>query len=77
MAPRSQDLNPLDFYLWGRLKLLCVQLLLKTEGHFTIALWMSVRLSPTTLVSLSGCGGALNLVEDLLSNYFIYVLFQV
>jgi hypothetical protein len=37
---RSPDLNP----LWGHLQLLCMQLVLTTEKHFTIALWMSVNI---------------------------------
>jgi hypothetical protein len=46
--PRSPDLNPLDFYLWGHLKPVCIKLLLKTKRHLTIAMWMPVRLSATT-----------------------------
>jgi hypothetical protein len=45
--PRSPYLSPLDFYLWGHIKPLCVQLLLTTTWHFTLAVWMPVRLSAT------------------------------
>jgi hypothetical protein len=34
-----------------------MQLLLTTKKHFTIALWMPVRLSATAPASLHGCGG--------------------
>jgi hypothetical protein len=44
----SPDLNPLDFYLWEYLSPLFMQLLLATKRHFTIALWMPVRVSATT-----------------------------
>jgi hypothetical protein len=48
------------------------------KRHFTIALWMPVRLSATTPESLNGCGGpwcdvsrrSLNLLEDILSIYY-------
>jgi hypothetical protein len=50
-------LNPLDFYLWGHLNTLCMQLLLTTKEHVTIVLWMPVRLPATTPPSLNGCGG--------------------
>jgi hypothetical protein len=51
-----------------------MQLLLTTKRHFTIALWMPVRLSATTPASLAACGGpwwdvsrrTLNLMEDIL-----------
>jgi hypothetical protein len=49
--PRSPDLNSLDFYLWGHLKTLV--LLLTTKRHFTVALWLPVRLSATTPASLN------------------------
>jgi hypothetical protein len=76
--PRSPDLNPLHFYLWGHLKPLRMQLLLTTKRHFTIALWMPVRLTAPTPGSFNGCGGlwwnvlrrALNLMEDILSIYY-------
>jgi hypothetical protein len=51
--PHSTDLNPLDFNLMS----LCKQLLLMMKRHVTIALWMPVRLSVTTLASLYGRGG--------------------
>jgi hypothetical protein len=54
--PRLPDLNPLDFYLCGYLKLLCTQLLLEMKGYINIALWMPVRLSATTLACLKGRG---------------------
>jgi hypothetical protein len=41
--PRSPDLNPLGLYLWGHIKFLCMQLLLITKRHFTIAVWMPVK----------------------------------
>jgi hypothetical protein len=52
-------------------------LLLTSNRHFTIALWMSVRQSANTSASLNGCVGpwwdvsrcALNLMEDILSTY--------
>jgi hypothetical protein len=58
------------------IKPLYLQPLLTTKRH--IALWMPVRVSATTPVSLHGCGGpswdmsrrALNLVEDILSTYY-------
>jgi hypothetical protein len=34
----------------------CMQLLLTMKRHFTIALWMPVRLSATTEESLNECG---------------------
>jgi hypothetical protein len=54
-----------------------MQLLLTTKRHFTIALWMPVRLSATTAASLNGCCGpwwdvsrfALNLMEEILRTY--------
>jgi hypothetical protein len=39
--PRSPDLNPLNFCLWGHVKPLYIQLLFTTNGH--IALWMSCQ----------------------------------
>jgi hypothetical protein len=61
---------------------LCMQLLLTTKRHFTIALWLPVRLSATTPASLNGCGGpcwdvsrrALNLMEGILSIYYKSIL---
>jgi hypothetical protein len=38
-------------------KPLCMQVLLTTKRHFTITMWMPVRLSTTTPASLNGCGG--------------------
>jgi hypothetical protein len=72
--PLSPDLNPLVCYLWGHLNPVCVQILLTTKRHFTIALWIPVKLSATAPASLSGCGGpswdvsrrALNLMEGIL-----------
>jgi hypothetical protein len=69
-------LDPLDLYLWGQLKTL-MQLPLTTKRHFTIALWMPVRLPATTPAPLNGCCGpwwdvsrrALNIMEDLLYMY--------
>jgi hypothetical protein len=71
--PRSPDMNPLDVLPVGT----SMQLLLTTKRHF-IAVWMPVRLSAATPVSLHGCGGpcwgvsrrALNLMEDILSTYY-------
>jgi hypothetical protein len=37
--PRSPDLNPLDFYLWGRLNTLVYAAPVDMKRHFTIALW--------------------------------------
>jgi hypothetical protein len=62
-----------------------MQLLLTTKWHFTIALWMPVRLSAATPASLNGCGShwwdvsrrALNLMEDILSTYYKYTLSAV
>jgi hypothetical protein len=54
--PRSPDLNPLDFHLRGHVKPLCMQPLLTTKRHFTIALWMPVRLFATIPVSLNRRG---------------------
>jgi hypothetical protein len=76
--PCSPDLSPLDVYLWGHIKPLCMQLLLTMKRHFTIASPMPVRLSPTTPVSMIGCSGpwwdvlrrALNLMEDILSTSY-------
>jgi hypothetical protein len=56
-SPRSSDLNVLDFYQWGHLKSLCMQLLLITKRHFTIALWMPVRQPANTPAFLNECGG--------------------
>jgi hypothetical protein len=61
-------------------KPLCMQLLFTTNRHFTIALWMPIRLSPTALASLNRNGDrwwdlsrrALNLMEDILSTYYNY-----
>jgi hypothetical protein len=52
-----------------------MQLLLTTKRHFTIAVWMPVRLSATAPPSLNGCGTPwLNVsrraVEDILSTYY-------
>jgi hypothetical protein len=71
--PRSPHLNTLDFYMWGHLKPLWTQLMLKT-----IALWMPVRLFPACRTFLNGCGGprwdmsrrASNLMEDISSTYY-------
>jgi hypothetical protein len=54
--PSSTDLNQLDFYLWGHLKSLYAAPV-DNEKHFTIALWMPVRLTATAPTSLNGCGG--------------------
>jgi hypothetical protein len=59
-----------------------MQLLLKTKSHFTIALWMLVRLSATTSASLNRWGGPwwdgsrrpLNIKEDILSTYYKYAV---
>jgi hypothetical protein len=50
--PRSPDLNVPDFYLWRHLNTP-----LATKSHFTIALWMPIRLSATASASLNACGG--------------------
>jgi hypothetical protein len=75
--PFSPDLNPLDCYLWGHVKLLCMQLLLTTKRHFTVALWMRQTIHNYPDI-LNGCGGAwwvvsrlaLNVMEDILSTYY-------
>jgi hypothetical protein len=67
--PRPPDLNPLKF---------CLKLLLAMKRHFTMALWMPVRLTATAPASLSGCGGpwwdvsrpTLNLTEIILSTCY-------
>jgi hypothetical protein len=41
------------FLSMATLKALCMTM----KKHFTIALWMRVRLSATTPASLNGCGG--------------------
>jgi hypothetical protein len=71
----SPDLNPLDFYLWEHLVIcsFCWQ-----RRHFTIAIWLPVRLSATTPASFNGWGRpwwdvsrrALNLTEGILSSYY-------
>jgi hypothetical protein len=61
--------------LWGHLKTFVYAALLVMKRHFTIALWMPVRLSTITQASLNGCSSpwwdmlmhALNLMEDILS----------
>jgi hypothetical protein len=74
------------FYLWGHLIILvCVQLLLTNKVHFTIVLWLPVRLSATTLVPLSGCDSpwwdvstcALNLIYIILSTHYKYTLWAI
>jgi hypothetical protein len=60
----------------------CTQLLLTTKRHFTISLWMPVRLSAIAPAFLYGCGGpwwdvsrlALNLMEDILNTYYTCTL---
>jgi hypothetical protein len=52
--PRSPDLNPLDIYLRGRRIPMYMLLLLTAKRHFTIALWILVRLSSATLASSNG-----------------------
>jgi hypothetical protein len=56
-SPCFPDVNPLDFYLWAPIKPLCMQFLLTTIRHFTIGLWMPVRISATTREHLNGSGG--------------------
>jgi len=47
-APRSPDFSPLYFYLWGHLKYpYFIQLHLKMQRHFTIALLRRVKPFPT------------------------------
>jgi hypothetical protein len=78
------------WYLWivmcgDTQKPLCMQLLLIPKRHWTIALWMPVRLSATTLASFNGCGGpwwdvsrgALNPMEDISTTYYKYTLSAV
>jgi hypothetical protein len=75
------DFNPLDFYLLGHLKPLCMQRLLTQKRRF-IALRMPVRLSATAPPSLNGCGSAwwnvsrraLNLTEVMSRAYYKYTL---
>jgi hypothetical protein len=52
--PRSPDLNPLDFYLWGHLNFLVYAAPVDNEErlHYDI-----VRLPATASASLNGCGG--------------------
>jgi hypothetical protein len=58
----------------------CVQLLLTTKRHLTIALWLHIRLSTSAPASLHGCGcpwrdvsmRAFGLTEDILSTYYKY-----
>jgi hypothetical protein len=37
-------------------KPLCMQLLLTTKRHYTVALWMPAKLSATAPRTLKGCG---------------------
>jgi hypothetical protein len=75
--PSSPDLNPLDFHPWGHLKILVYAAPVDNEEALTIALWVPVRISATTLASLNGWGSpwwnvsrqALNL-KDILSAYY-------
>jgi hypothetical protein len=41
--PRSADLNPLDFWVWGHLKPPCIHLLLAMMRYFALALWMPAK----------------------------------
>lgn len=41
--PRSPDLNPLDFYLWGHLKLWLIQVQYKMKGHSTNGFLIAVK----------------------------------
>jgi hypothetical protein len=62
----------------------CMQLLLATKKHFTVALWLTVRLSATAPASLNWCGGprwdvsrfTFNLMENTFS-FIINVVFQL
>jgi hypothetical protein len=73
---RLPDLNPRNLYLWEHLNTLVYAA--QMERHFTIALWMPVRPSASTPVSLNGCGSpcwdvsrpTLNLMEDILSTFY-------
>jgi hypothetical protein len=75
--PRSPDFNPRIFACGDTWKPLCMQLLLTTKRHFTIAFSKPVRLFATNPASLHGCGGpwldvsrrALNLVENISCTY--------
>jgi hypothetical protein len=72
------DLNPLDIYLSGHLKILAYAALVHNEEALNVALWLPVRLSATTPASLNGLGSpwwdmwssALNHMEDILSTYY-------
>jgi hypothetical protein len=76
--PRSPHLNPLDFSCGDTWNLLWMQILLIMKRHFSIALWLPVRLSATIPASMNGCGGpwwnvwrcALNLMEGILGSYY-------
>jgi hypothetical protein len=66
-------------------KSLCMQLLLTTKKHLTIALWMPVRLSATPQAPSNGCGGpwwevsrrALNPMEDTLCTFYFSYKLQI
>jgi hypothetical protein len=68
---------------WDTWTFLWVQLLMSPRRHFTISLWMTVRLSVTTPASLNEYRGPwwdllrrpLNLIEDI-SALIINVFFQ-
>jgi hypothetical protein len=76
--PRSPDLDPLDFYLWGHLKSLVYAAPVDNEEALHHRTVDAVRLSATAPASLCVCGGpwwdlsrrALNHMEDILSAYY-------
>jgi hypothetical protein len=76
--PRSPDLNPLHFYLWGHLRPRVYASPVDNEGtrpHRIVDACQTIRNYPGTL---NGCGGpwwdvsrrALNLMENTLSTYY-------
>jgi hypothetical protein len=66
------------FTCWDTWNSLCMQLTLIAKRHFTITLWMPIRVPTTTPVSFNKCSGpwcgmsrcVLTLVENFLSTYY-------
>jgi hypothetical protein len=56
MASTLARFESSGFYLWEHLKHMCMQLLLTTKRHFTIALWVSAK-------TIRNCPGIFELIR--------------
>jgi hypothetical protein len=77
--PRLPDMKPLELYLWAHLNTLVYAPPMTKKRHFTVALWMTVRLSATNrhLSTAEMCRGMCRILCKTMWTLIINAIFQL